>query len=575
MSEEKNDIVSQYRVDVQQPTRFSDIYSDSLPVRRVGEIVTGTVIKRLANAVLVDIGLKAEGVLPLDEFRNLTEAVEGQKIQVYLEAVEDKDGFPVISKKKADFQLAWETINQKWESSESVTAKVLHRVKGGFAVDILGLDAFLPGSQVDMRPVANMDELVGKEFEVKLISVNWYKKNIVVSRRVLLEERQAALRQELLQRLHVGDVIEGTVKTITEFGAFIDIGGVDALLHISDMAWVKVVHPSEVIQLGERLKVKVLSADQNTGRITVGLKQLLPHPWEKVEEKYPIGSRVRGRITTLAEYGAFVELEKGIEGLIHISEMSWTKSIHHPAQILSVDQEVEAVVLNIDKENRRISLGLKQTLPDPWSLIDERYRVGQRVSGRVKALKDFGAFVEVDEGIEGLIHNNDLSWSKRVKHPRDILKKGQVVETIILEIDKENRRIALGLKQTQEDPFYKLAQELKEGDIVRARVLDIPKPGVVVGLPYGLEGFVPLSQLSRQVSKKGSAGGGKTVRDSYQIGEELELKVWRVDPNNRRVILSEWAAHPEIKEEKEETEEPTKEVAPPDRFTLGDHLREK
>lgn len=575
MSEDSNEIVSKYKGDAQQLTRFNDIYADSLPVLREGEIITGTVIKRLPNAVLVDIGLKAEGVLPLDEFRNPAEAVEGQKIQVYLEAVEDKDGFPVISKKKADFQLAWEAINQKWQNSEPVTAKVLHRVKGGFAVDILGLDAFLPGSQIDTRPVANMDELVGKEFEVKLISVNWAKKNIVVSRRVLIEERQAALRRELLQRLQVGDVIEGTVKTITEFGAFIDIGGVDALLHISDLAWVKVVHPSEVIQTGERLKVKVLSADQNTGRITVGLKQLTPHPWEKVEEKYPIGSRVRGRVTTLAEYGAFIELEKGIEGLIHISEMSWTKSIHHPSLILSVDQEVEAVVLNIDKENRRISLGLKQTMPDPWSLIEERYRVGQRVSGRVKALKDFGAFVELEEGIEGLIHNNDLSWSKRVRHSRDILKKGQVVETIILEIDKENRRIALGLKQTQEDPFYKLTQELKEGDVIRARVLDIPKPGVVVELPYGLEGFVPISQLSRQVSKRGAAGSGKTVRDLYQIGEELELKVWRIDPNNRRVILSERAVQPEVKEEyKEEVEAPPKEKTPPDRFTLGDHLRE-
>ncbi|MCX7732367.1 MAG: 30S ribosomal protein S1 [candidate division WOR-3 bacterium] len=541
----------------------NSLYDTSFPSYREGEIVTGTIIKRVQNAVLVDIGLKAEGILPLEEFRNPDEAVEGRKIQVYIDALENKDGFPVLSKKKADFQLAWEIIKQKSESGEPVKAVVLRRVKGGLAVDVFGLDAFLPGSQVDLRPVPNLDALVNQELEVKILSVNWHKKNIVVSRRALLEERQEALRRELLQRIQVGDIIEGTVKTVTEFGAFIDIGGVDALLHISDLAWVKVVHPSEVVQPGEKLKVKVLSADTNTGRITVGLKQLTPHPWEKVEEKYPIGSRVRGRVTTLAEYGAFVELEKGIEGLIHISEMSWTKSIHHPAQLLSVDQEVEAVVLNIDKENRRISLGLKQTQPDPWSLIDERYKVGQRVTGKVKSLKDFGAFVELEEGIEGLIHNQDISWTKRIKHPREELRKGQVVETIILEIDKENRKISLGLKQTQEDPFYKLSQELKEGDIVRARIVDIPKPGLVVALNYGIEGFVPLSQLAR--------GGGKKVRENYQIGEELELKVLRIDLNNRRVALSEKALQPKP-EEKEEEELPPE--RPSDRFTLEDHLRD-
>ncbi|MGQ9708274.1 MAG: 30S ribosomal protein S1 [bacterium] len=544
-------------------TEKGSVYDISFPNFREGEIVTGRIIKRLNNAVLVDIGLKAEGVLGLDEFRNPDEAVEGATVQVYIEALEDNEGFPVISKKKADFQLAWEIIKQKSESSESVPAKVLRRVKGGLAIDILGLDAFLPGSQVDLRPISNLDDMVGKELEVKILTVNWHKKNIVVSRRALLEERQEALRREILSRLQVGDIIEGTVKTITEFGAFIDIGGIDALLHISDLAWVKVVHPSEVVQIGDRLKVKVLSADPNTGRITVGLKQLTQHPWEKVEEKFPIGSRVKGRVTTLAEYGAFVELEKGIEGLIHVSEMSWTKSIHHPAQILTIDQEVEAVVLNIDKENRRISLGLKQTMPDPWSLIEERYRVGERITGKVKALKDFGAFVELEEGIEGLIHNADISWTKRVKHARDELKKGQVVETIILEIDKENRRISLGLKQTQEDPFYKLSQELKPGDVIRARVLDIPKPGLVVALNYGIEGFVPMSHLAR--------GGGKKVKENYQIGEELELKVLKVDLNNRRVSLSERALQIQVEEKEEEQQPPER---PPDKFTLEDHLRD-
>lgn len=540
-------------------------YDISFPSYQEGEIVTGTIVKRVSNAVLVDIGLKAEGILPIDEFRNPDEAVEGAKVQVCIEVLEDKDGFPIISKKKADFQLAWETIREKSESAESVKATVLRRVKGGLAVDVLGLDAFLPGSQVDLRPIPNLDDIVGKELEVKILSVNWHKKNIVVSRRALLEERQQALRREILSRLEVGAIIEGTVKTITEFGAFIDIGGIDALLHISDLAWVKVVHPSEIVQPGEKLKVKVLSLDQNSGRITVGLKQLTPHPWEKVEEKYPIGSRVRGRVTTLAEYGAFVELEKGIEGLIHISEMSWTKSIHHPAQILTVDQEIEAVVLNIDKESRRISLGLKQTMPDPWSLIDERYQVGQRVTGRVKSLKEFGAFVELEQGIEGLIHNADISWTKRVKHARDELKKGQVVETIILEIDQENRRISLGLKQTQEDPFYKLSQELKSSDVIRARIIDIPKPGLVVALNFGIEGFVPASQLLKS---------GKRLKENYQIGEELELKVLKVDLDNRRVTLSERALQPQVEEEREDEKEEMPEQRPSDKFTLEDHLRD-
>ncbi|MEO0085803.1 MAG: 30S ribosomal protein S1, partial [candidate division WOR-3 bacterium] len=546
-----------------QPT-MAELYERSFPTYREGEIVTGTIIKKLPTAVLVDIGLKAEGVLPLDEFRNPDDVREGQEVKVYLDSREDREGFPLISKKKADFQLAWETIKQKSESAEGVPAVVLRRVKGGLAVEVLGLDAFLPGSQVDLRPVQNLDDMIGRQIEVKILSVNWYKKNIVVSRRALLEERQEQIRRELFTRIGVGDVIDGTVKTITDFGAFVDIGGVDALLHISDLAWNKVVHPSEVVSVGDQLKVKVLSADPSTGRITVGLKQLLPHPWERVEEKYPIGSRVRGRVTTLAEYGAFVELEKGIEGLVHISEMSWTKSVHHPSQLLQVDDEVETVVLNIDKENRRISLGLKQTQPDPWSLIDERYHVGQRVEGRVKALKDFGAFVEIEEGIEGLIHTADISWTKRIRHPREELKKGQKVETIILDIDKENRRITLGLKQTQEDPFYRLSRELHEGDVVRARIVDLPKPGVVVALEHGIEGFVPLSHLAR---------GGKKARDNYQIGEELELKVIKVDVEHRRIALSERAmVAPMQGLEDEEVEYPEEPVS--DRFTLGDHLRD-
>jgi len=546
--------------------RMADLYNQSFPTLRVGEIVTGRVIKKLPNAVLVDLGLKAEGILPLDEFRNPEEVREGMEIKVCLEQMEDREGFPAISKRKADFQLAWEQIKEKSESAEGVPATIIRRVKGGLAVEIMGLDAFLPGSQVDLRPVLNLDAWINKTVEVKIISVNWFKKNIVVSRRVLLEERQDQARRELFSRVQVGDAVDGTVKTITDFGAFVDIGGVDALLHISDLAWSKVIHPKEIVNVGDQLKVKILSADQSTGRITVGLKQLTQHPWERVEEKYPIGSRIKGRVTTLAEYGAFVELEKGIEGLIHISEMSWTKSIHHPSQLLQADQEIDAVILNIDKENRRISLGLKQTMPDPWSLIEEKYHVGQHVTGKVRALKDFGAFVEIEEGIEGLIHNADMSWTKRIKHPREELMKGQVLETIILGIEQENRRITLGLKQTQEDPFYRISKELKEGDIVTGRIVDLPKPGVVVALQYGVEGFIPLSQLTR---------GGKKAKEKYQIGEDLEVRVARIDLNHRRIALSEKLTPDAEPEPEEQMEEPAPEPVeePSDRFTLGDHLR--
>jgi small subunit ribosomal protein S1 len=550
-------------------TSVADIYESSFPRLREGEIVKGRIIKKTGEAVLVDLGLKSEAVLALNEFNNAQEIKEGEEISVYLEQLEDREGFPVISKRKADFQLAWETIKQKSESAEGVPAVVKKKVKGGLVVSILGLEAFLPGSQIDVRPVTNLDELIGQSFEVKILTVNWFKKNIVVSRRVLLEEQLIRARREAFEKIQVGAVVEGTVKTITEFGAFVDIGGLDALVHIHDLAWNKVIHPKEIVNTGDKITVKVLSADPETGRVTVGLKQLLPHPWEGIETRYPIGARVKGRVMALAEYGAFVEIEKGVEGLIHNSEMSWTKLIHHPSQLVNPGDIVDIVVLNIDIEHHRISLGLKQTTPDPWSLVDEKYKVGQRLEGRVKSLREFGAFVEIEEGVEGLIYNKELSWTKKVKHPRDIVKKGQRVETIILEIEKESRKILLGLKQAREDPFYRVSKEFREGEVISGRIVDLPKPGIVVGLPYGIEGFVPQGQLARS---------GRRAKDKYKIGEELQLKLIRIDLEHRRVVLSERALvrpQPEERERERERErpEPMEEYRPEDRFTLEDHLR--
>lgn len=556
------------------------IYDQSFPRFREGEIIRGRIVRRFGNSVLIDLGLKSEGVLPLDEFNSLDEAQEGKDVWVYLEAFEDREGFPVVSKRKADFELAWDSIQKKKSSSEPVTAIVKKKIKGGLAVEIFGLEAFLPSSQVDVKPWVKLDELINKSLEVKIIQVNRFKKNIVVSRRQLIEEEQEKARTKALERINTGDIVEGTVKAITEFGAFVDLGGIDALLHISDFSWNKVVHPNELVQIGDRIKVKVLNCDKAGKRVSVGLKQLTPHPWDNIEERFPIGSRVKGTVTALAEYGAFVELEKGVEGLIHISELSWTKTIHHPSQVLKVSDIVEAVILNIDKDDRRISLGLKQTLPDPWSLIDEKYQVGQRISGRIKSLKDFGAFVEIEEGIEGLIRNDDLSWTKRVKHPREVVKKNQKVEAIIVEIDKENRRIGLGLKQAKEDPFYHFGKEFKEGDKIKVRIIDLPKPGVVVNLPYGIESFIPIAYLAR---------GGRKSKDRYKIGEELEVKITGIDFDSRRVYLSEKAllgeelsaAAPDKEGHtaapkggyQKKPREPKKKDWEEGRFTLEDHLK--
>jgi len=548
---------------VKDPTseELEKLISESLSSLHAGEIVKGKIVRVEGNSVLIDLGWKSEGVLSITEF-NEPEAIKvDDEVMVFVESLENREGLPVISKKKADFQMAWDTIKRKLEAEESCPALVRKKVKGGLQVEVFGLDAFLPGSQVDIRSVTDFDAYIGKEIEVKIIKVNWNKRNIVVSRRMLLEEELARLHKEALDRLNVDELVEGMVKNIVDFGAFIDLGGLDALLHISDISWNKIVHPAEVLKVGEKIKVKVLTKNEETGRVTVGLKQLTPHPWDNVDKRYSIGSRVKGVVTSFTDYGAFVELEKGIEGLIHISEMSWTRTLSHPAQILQMGQDVEAIVLSMDKDNRRISLGLKQTTPDPWSMIDERYHVGQRLEGTVTSLKNFGAFVEIQEGIEGLVRNVDLSWTKRIRHPREILKKGERVETIILDVDKESRRITLGIKQTQEDPFYSWSKEHEEGQHVLGKIIDMPSSGVVVALTEEIEGFVPQQQLRKRKIKK--------IKDHYRLGEELQLIIRRIDPKGHRVILSErdYYRKTEAKEHHH-----AESIKAPKGFSLKDHL---
>jgi len=537
---------SSIRTKAEKGASLKKIYDEAFPEIQAGQIVKGRIVRVVANGVIVDLGLKSEAFLTLDEFPPNEPINEGDVVNVLVESLENKEGVPVISKRKADFEIAWNVFEEKFNAAETMPAKIVKKVKGGLIVDLLSQEAFLPGSQIDVKPVFNFDSLIGQTFDVKILSMNPSKNNIVVSRRVILEEKINEARQRVFSTIKIGDVIEGTVASIADFGVFIDIDGVDALLHISDLSWDKVVHPKEVVNIGDKIQVKILNVDPQSFRITVGRKQLEKHPWEEIEHKYQIGSRVKGTVTTLAEYGAFIELEKNIEGLIHISEMSWTKSVHHPSQILKVGDLVESVVLNIDRDNRRISLGLKQALPDPWSVIEDKFQIGQKIEGRVTSLKNFGAFVEIEAGIEGLIRNVDLSWTKRVRHPREIVKKNQKIEAIILDVDKENREMALGLKQTQEDPFYRLSTEYKVGDLIEGRIVELARLGIVVTLPHSIEGFVPRSQLINKFVKKVETPEGETpssdaAPSKYQVGDQIALKIAYIDFELRKIGLSEKA----------------------------------
>lgn len=523
-----------------------------------GEIVKATVIKQTENGVLLNLGLKAEGFLPLEEFADAEDIEIGKDVYVFLEAYEDRDGFPVISKRKADFQLAWDKIKHLYENGELAMGTVRKRIKGGFAVDLIGVEAFLPSSQIEFRSQANGDTLIGQKIGVKIVKINMMRKNIVVSRRLALEEEQAKARKRIFSKVKVGDVIEGTVRNITDFGAFIDIGGIDALLHITDISWSKITHPAEVLKINDKIKVKILVMDRETGRIAVGLKQLSPHPWEAIEKKYPVGTKVKGKVTSLVDYGAFVEIEKKLEGLVHISEMSWTKDVKDPSTMLKVGDTVEAVVLSIDRNDKRISLGIKQTQLDPWSTVDERFKVDQKVVVKVTNLKDFGAFVQLIDGIEGLIHINDFFWDKKVKKASDYLKKGQKVEAVIRTIDRKNRRISLSIKHTKEDPFTQFTEQFAEGAKIIGKISDILPKGVRLMLEGGIEEFIPANYLARR---------GKRPKDLYKLGEEIEVIIRKINPRLRRIILS----------EKESQRQPAKKKevlkTAPDKFTIADILR--
>ncbi len=523
-----------------------------------GEIIKATIIKKTENGVLLNLGLKAEGFLPLEEFTSHNSAEIGKEVYVFLEAYEDRDGFPVISKKKADFQLAWDKIKHLYENGELAMATIRKRIKGGFAVDLIGVEAFLPSSQIEFKSQSDIEAAIGHTVGVKILKINMMRKNIVVSRKLAVQEEQTKARKRIFSKVKVGDVIDGTVRNITDFGGFIDIGGIDALLHITDISWSKITHPAEVLKVNDKIKVKVLIMDQETGRIAVGLKQLSPHPWLKIEKKYPVGTKISGVVTSVVDYGAFVQIEKGVEGLVHVSEMSWKKDVKDPSKILKVGDTVEAVVLSIARDDRRISLGMKQTKPDPWSTVDEKFKVEQKVVVKVTNLKDFGVFVQLIDGVEGLVHINDFFWDKKVKKASDYLKKGQKVEAVIRTIDRKNRRISLSIKHTKEDPFTKFTEEHSEGSKTTGKVSDILPKGIRLVLEGGIEEFIPANYLSRR---------GKKPKDLYKLGEKVEVIIRKINPRLRRIILSEKEPQKPAPKKKE-----TVKPKPTDKFTIGDIL---
>ncbi len=509
-----------------------EMYNGTMASIDEGEIVKARVLEIRDNMVVLDIGFKSEGSVPLEEFKDFPDLKIGDEVEVLLEHLEDQEGSVVLSKKKADFMRVWERIRLAYENDQPVEGTLVKKIKGGVVVDLMGVDAFLPGSQIALRRVPNIDELLGQKFEFKIIKLNKRRRNIVVSRRVILENERAGKREKLMKELEKDQIRKGVVKNITDFGAFIDLGGVDGLLHITDMSWGRISHPSELVAIGAELEVKVLDIDWQRERISLGLKQLQSYPWKDVAEKYPVGTRVQGKVVSITNYGAFIELEPGIEGLVHISEMSWTRNVRHPSKLVSIGETIEAVVLKVDPNEEKISLGMKQTEQDPWVVLPLKYPVGTRINGKVRNLTSFGAFVEIEPGIDGLIHISDMSWTKRVQHPSEVVKKGDAVDVVILNIDSENKRISLGLKQAEEDPWLRIGENYPVGTEMRSTVVRLMDKGVVVDIGNDIEGFVPISQLTLD---------GKAVNSPADVVYEtmlLDTRVLEVDPIHRRIVLS-------------------------------------
>ena len=510
------------------------LYDETFKNIEEGTITEGRVIDIQRDRIMVDIGYKSEGMIPVDQFsqEELDTLAVNDPVQVYIEQCEDSDGNLMLSKEKADKMKVWEDLEVAHNEETQVQGKVISRIKGGMIVDI-GVKAFLPGSQIDLTPVRDLDGLVGKTYNFKIIKINHRRGNVVVSRRALLEETRDKRRETTLSTLSEGQLIEGTVKNITDYGAFLDLGGIDGLLHITDISWGRVGHPSDMFSIGDRVEVLVLKYDRETGRISLGVKQKSADPWTKVEEKYPGRSRVKGKVVSLTDYGAFVELEPGVEGLVHVSEMSWTHEVRHPSKVVSVGDEIEAQVLHVDQHSRKISLGMKQTAPNPWDIIEEKYPEGTQIEGKVKSVTDFGAFVGLDEGVDGLIHISDMSWIKHIKHPSELFKKGQSVNAVILKIDKDKERLSLGYKQLIPDPWVSdIPQRYHVGENATGQVSKVADFGVFVELEGGVEGLIHVSEIGPDMQEG--------LEEKFAVGQEVVAKIVKVDCEDRKIALSLW-----------------------------------
>ncbi|MGK0185079.1 MAG: small subunit ribosomal protein S1 [Verrucomicrobiales bacterium] len=510
---------------------------------REGSIVNGTILDIKPQVVLVDIGYKSEGAIPVSEFED--EEIEvGDEIEVLLEKLENDEGMVVLSKEKAAHKQNWDKIVKVYHDGGLVKGKVKSAVKGGLMVNV-GVEAFLPGSQIDIIPPKDLNAYVGNVYEFKIVKVNDDRKNIVLSRREVIEQERAEQRQQFLLTVNPGDKVEGMVKNITDFGVFVDLGGMDGLLHITDMSWGRINHPSEMVAIGQTLNVQILDVNREKERVSLGLKQMLQNPWENIEGRYPVSTKVKGKVTKLVPYGAFVEVEEGVEGLIHVSELSWTKRITRPSDVLALDQVIEAVVLGINKEEQKISLGVRQLEPNPWDEIETRYPVGSTIKGKIRNLTAYGAFVELEDGIDGMIHVSDLSWTRKINHPSEILKKGEDLEATVIDIDKVNQRISLGIKQLENDPWSKIDGRFSVGDLVKGKVAKIASFGAFIQLEDDIDGLVHISQLSEEHVTR--------VKDVLKVGDDVEARVIKVDKVERRIGLSIKAANYDEAELKKET----------------------
>ncbi|HOM04113.1 MAG TPA: 30S ribosomal protein S1 [Candidatus Kapabacteria bacterium] len=509
---------------------FESLFEQKVGTIKEDQLIKGKIVKIVKDEVFVDIGFKSFGVVPKAELINAESYHIGDEIDVYIEKMEDSQGRVLLSRRRADFMRIWDDILKLYETQEVTRVKILRRIKGGMVVDLLGIEAFLPGSQIDVRPVRDFDSWVGKNIDVRVVKVNHPSENVVVSHKVLLEEQLSEQRQAIMDKLDKGLVLEGTVKAISDFGVFVDLGGVDGLVHITDLSWGRVTHPSEIVELDQTVKVVVLDFDKEKKRISLGMKQLTPHPWDTIGDKYEKGTKVVGKVVSLTDYGAFIEIEKGVEGLIHISEMSWTQHVKHPSQIVSMGQVVEAIVLNIDKEEKKLALGMKQLEPDPWEDLMKKYPIGSKHKGIVRNLTNFGVFVELEPGVDGLVHISDLSWTKKIRHPGEFVKKGDELEVVVISVDPEQRRIALGHKQINDNPWDTFEETYKIGTETEAKIERIIEKGVIVELPERVDGFVPVSQLS--------FAPVKNISEYFKIGDVLPLKVVEFDKEAKKIVLS-------------------------------------